>query len=85
MKFSKAIEGYKLSCLTEGYSPYTLATIKRMELRIRPGYLIAVSDQTYAQSNLNVLHITTTRESMNLEKVLIKHHYLCFKHLPVID
>ena len=21
MKFSKAIEGYKLSCLTEGYSP----------------------------------------------------------------
>ncbi len=25
MKFSKAIEGYKLSCLTEGYSPNTMA------------------------------------------------------------
>jgi len=24
MKFSKAIEGYKLSCLTEGYSPNTM-------------------------------------------------------------
>ncbi len=36
MKFSKAIEGYKLSCLTEGYSPKTMEgydwAFKKIEL-----------------------------------------------------
>ena len=36
MEFSKAIEGYKLSCLTEGYSPKTMEgydwAFKKIEL-----------------------------------------------------